>query len=536
MKKIYPFIFLLLMCTTVKSQYVQKITSINYYGFNGLNPSNLTVFNGKLYFFGTDNTQYVDKLMYTSDGTAEGIAVVKQIDSMIQYPSLYHLTILNNQLVFNNAHQLWKSDGTSAGTSAIINIKIGSPKFVILNNKIYFAGDITNSNPIVDQLWQSDGTAAGTTLVKTINSSGPAHIDNLFVSGGKIYFRATDGVNQEQLWISDGTSAGTMMLKRLNPTGESYPGNFIDYNGKVYFSGDDGVSGVQLWVTDGTTAGTLEITNINPSGAVGFNPGQFILFNSRLFFGGYNQNAFYQLWSTDGTTEGTVLVKADYTPRTYSGFTPSSLAVYQDKLYMSGYDSLTNTTQLWVTNGTTAGTLKVTNFAHSLSPGKLYPFQNKLVMTGNDTISNQEQIFVTDGTAAGTVCPTPPSTAGQYPFYPWEAWVPFNNVLYFKAAYSFWSDYQLCRYSEYPNGIENQTEENLTLYPNPTNGSLKVVLSMPIKDATIEVYNSLGLLVHQQVASTGINIIDLTKQFNGFYILKIVSGKQTIASQKIIKK
>jgi hypothetical protein len=64
MKTIYVFILVCLLFTTVKPQYVERITTINYWGYNGLNPSNLTVFNNKLYFFGTDDNQYVDKLMY----------------------------------------------------------------------------------------------------------------------------------------------------------------------------------------------------------------------------------------------------------------------------------------------------------------------------------------------------------------------------------------------------------------------------------------------------------------------------------------
>jgi hypothetical protein len=79
---------------------------MNYYGYNGLNPSNLTVFNNKLYFFGTDDLQYVDKLMFTADGSAAGITVIKQIDSVKQYASLRHLTILNNLLIFDNHYKL----------------------------------------------------------------------------------------------------------------------------------------------------------------------------------------------------------------------------------------------------------------------------------------------------------------------------------------------------------------------------------------------------------------------------------------------
>ena len=235
MKKILPLIFLLLVCTTVKSQYVQKVTNINYYGFNGLNPTDITVLNGKLYFFGTDDPQYVDKLMYTPDGSAAGVTVVKQIDTVKQYPSLRHLTILNNLLIFDNYTQLWKSDGTTGGTSSIATIKVSTPNFVVLNNKVYFAGDNTNSSPTNDQLMQTDGTTAGTTLVKTINPSGPAHIFNLYSFGGKIYFGADDGVHLGQLWVSDGTAAGTMLLKIINTTTTAYPNFFFGFNGKVYF-------------------------------------------------------------------------------------------------------------------------------------------------------------------------------------------------------------------------------------------------------------------------------------------------------------
>jgi len=156
-------------------------------------------------------------------------------------------------------------------------------------------------------------------------------------------------------------------------------------------------------------------------------------------------------------------------------------------------------------------------------------------MTGGDTISGQEELFASDGTAAGTVCPTPPAL-GEYPFYPWEAWVPFNNALYFKAAYAYFADYQLCRYTEGPSGIEQKTAENLSVYPNLTNGLFNVILPKPTGDARLEVYNSIGLLVYRQTVTNGVNTIDLTDHPVGLYILKVISNNQIIASQKIIKK
>ena len=190
-----------------------------------------------------------------------------------------------------------------------------------------------------------------------------------------------------------------------------------------------------------------------------------------------------------GTAAGTGLVKTDYTPRIYSGFSPNSMAVYNNKLFMCGYDSLTATVQLWSSDGTPAGTTKVTSFAHGLSPGRLYPFQTKLIMTGNDTISGAVQLFYSDGTAAGTSCRTPPSTCDD-PFYPWEAWVPYGSGLYYKAAYVYFADYQLCRYVEkQSSGLTELNGQSLTVYPNPTNGIVTIALPEPAFNTLIRVYS-----------------------------------------------
>jgi ELWxxDGT repeat protein len=536
MKKHLLFFLMMLLLTAVKSQHVEKVTSINYYGYNGLNPSNITVFNNKLYFFGTNDPQYVDKLML-SDGSEAGVSVVKQIDSVKQYPSLRHLTVLNNLLIFDNYIKLWKSDGTTAGTSAIANIATSSTKYVVLNNKVYFGGDASNSNPLIDQLWQTDGTISGTKLTKTINPTGAAKITNMFTAGGKIYFSASDGVQQGQLWISDGTTAGTTLLKIINPTGMAYPSEFVLFKDKVYFNADDGVNGYQIWVTDGTPTGTMKITNINSSGGIGFNPTGFTLFDSKLFFMGYDVGNFVQLWSTDGTNSGTIRVKTEHTLRNgVRGFYPHSMAIHKNALYIAGYDSLTKVDQLWKSDGTMAGTVRITDSPKGLFPDRLFSFQNKLIMTGYDTISNQVQLFYSDGTKSGTKCPTPTDTWGQYPFYPWETWVPFNNALYYKGAYAYFADYQLCRFTDTEVGIEEKSVEISSIYPNPTNGMLNVILPLLTGTTSIGIYNSQGILVYKSTSAKTSNIIDLSNLPKGFYLLKVMSNNQNIVTKKIIKK
>ncbi len=58
------------------------------------------------------------------------------------------------------------------------------------------------------ELWKSDGTDAGTIMVKDINVSGSSDPTAFTVVNGLLYFAADDGVNGTELWTRAGTSAG----------------------------------------------------------------------------------------------------------------------------------------------------------------------------------------------------------------------------------------------------------------------------------------------------------------------------------------
>ena len=70
------------------------------------------------------------------------------------------------------------------------------------------------------ELWKSDGTEAGTVLVKDINpggdsyGSGPSSLTGV---GGTLFFTADDGTHGRELWKSDGTEAGTVLVKDIHP-------------------------------------------------------------------------------------------------------------------------------------------------------------------------------------------------------------------------------------------------------------------------------------------------------------------------------
>lgn len=197
----------------------------------------------------------------------------------------------------NTGRELWKSDGTDLGTVVVKDIVPGpissiddsSPAYLTLvGTTLYFvADDGVNGR----ELWKSNGTAAGTVLVKNINTkvlssgrnagSGPTELRNV---NGKLFLLADDGDNGRELWVSNGTAAGTVMVKNLVAgSADAAIDNLTVVNDVVSFVADDGISGREVWISDGTAAGTRLAFDFVP-GSSSSNPGSLFNFNSNLLF------------------------------------------------------------------------------------------------------------------------------------------------------------------------------------------------------------------------------------------------------------
>ena len=251
----------------------------------GGSPRNLTAVGATLFFVaGADDGS--GRELWRSDGTAPGTFRVRDIWSGANSSNPDSLIAVGGLLFFRatdvtvSASNLWRSDGTEAGTFRIENVNAVGPsggiqcarsplsQLIDFGGVLFFAGHATDGTGDLE-LWRSDGTQAGTFRVKEIfpgpNSGGPYCFVDV---GGTLFFAASDGVTGQELWRTDGTEAGTFRVKDVAPGGgNSTPRFLTNAGGTLFFTASDALGG-ELWRSDGTEAGTLRVADIRPgSGA-----------------------------------------------------------------------------------------------------------------------------------------------------------------------------------------------------------------------------------------------------------------------------
>ncbi|MFN6566016.1 ELWxxDGT repeat protein [Dendronalium sp. ChiSLP03b] len=366
--------------------------------------------NGVLYFAANvigDDGVYISDQLWQSDGTADGTFAIPVSGGYLFIRSDFSQAKVNDILYFNaydstDGGGLWKSDGTAAGT-VLVKKDISPYNLTNVNGTLYFVANDGNNE---QQLWKSDGTEEGTVLVKDFNSD--LSFENLTNVDGTLFFIVGD-INGYQLWKSDGTEAGTVRVKDINPKPNSNISafsNFTNFNDTLYFIVDDAAYGKELWKSDGTEAGTVVVKDINPSSAIYYdddNTTNLIQVNDTLYFFADNGINGTELWKSDGTTAGTILVK-DINPGSGSStnyyIPPDKFAIsYSNELidvngtlYFTANDG-THGIELWRSDGTTEGTVLVQDInpgIGSSAPSDLTLVNDTLYFNADDGIHSFE--------------------------------------------------------------------------------------------------------------------------------------------------
>ena len=132
-------------------------------------------------------------------------------------------------------------------------------------------GAVTISNGT--ELWKSNGTSTGTTLVSNINTgAASAYPGNLTNVAGALYFSATNG-NGYELWRSNGT---TTSLIEIEAGSDSNPWTLYAIDDRLYFTAERSDTGQELYTLreDSIVPVITNIASNSPNGT--YSTGQSI--------------------------------------------------------------------------------------------------------------------------------------------------------------------------------------------------------------------------------------------------------------------
>jgi ELWxxDGT repeat protein len=440
---------------------IPTLTRDIIYGQTGANVRNLTNVNGTL-FFSADNDEGSGSVLWKSTGGGTGVGGTLDRTSKVSeigFTSLSSFANVNNTLYFSandgvGQSGLWKSDGNSV--QFIGNI-LNPTNLTAVGNKLYFIAP-TLGGPETDlRLWSSDGTttaevtydnpltpevealAAGlfpTNLVNVagtlfyvasdpataadpnfkgrelwrINSTtgqpelidinqdstqgggaiGQTNLSKLTAIGDSLYFvgTATGRIDQEvmRLKITGATYDPVADLDIFDADGAPFTSslptlpdsnwNFAAVGNTVYFATNLGTKG-ELYKVENDA---LTQVRTDPNGVIVESPRNLTAFNGKLLFKGVNPStAKEELWVTDGTDAGTIQLIVPDRP---AGARPiDELIVAGTKFFftMEGVNngSLTGK-ELWTSDGTVNGTQLVYD---------IYPGTTTIPADPNDPLS-----------------------------------------------------------------------------------------------------------------------------------------------------
>jgi len=373
-------------------------------------PGSLTAANRQLFFVASEGTSGPE--LWKSDGTDAGTRRVKDIvpgpGGSLGDMRVGQLTPTPGGISFvanaTGGEELWKSDGTEEGTVQVSDLRPGPggsrpESLTVAGGQLFFVADDGLRGR---ELWKSDGTDAGTVLVKElITGPNASEIRNLKALGNTLFFSGNDIVHGQELWKTDGTDAGTVMVKNIETRFDAIPEELVTLNGKLFFVADDGPQGRELWTSDGTEPGTQRVKDIW-DGLADSAPTSMVVAGNKLFFSADDGLRGRELWMSDGTPLGTRLVRDIRAGKNIQG--PGGLVAAGSRVFFV-YQDDKPPSELWTSDGTDGGTVLLKSVTSRPDGGFITAWKSvgeTLYFAGHDGVSGSE-LWKSDGTPQGTV-------------------------------------------------------------------------------------------------------------------------------------
>ena len=359
---------------------------------NGSNPRNMIAI-GSAVYFKADKGSFISQGLWRTNGTPSGTVELKNgwaINEMYKVGNTLFFGIEYAQ----QKYQLWKVIGDMGTPTLVKELPERVLEFTQFNRDIngifYFMVDYV--------LWRSDGTDAGTYPIKSF-----FYVRDVQVLGSNLYIRVYTSDYQEELWKSDGTVAGTFKLKTIRSVGgyRSSPTEVAVLNGVLYFAADDGNTGMELWRTNGTASGTYRVVDLRTDDTQMADFDAMAVLNGKLYFSAVDNTGHWNLFATNGTSSGTVKI-ADIGERQVETMIVDQ---YRSGLYLFSRTPA-GVTELSYTTGSNVQLLGNLDSYYFNNPGDYEFINGRLFFSTSENLYSAEMkdnLWVTDGTSCGTL-------------------------------------------------------------------------------------------------------------------------------------
>jgi ELWxxDGT repeat protein len=291
----------------------------------------------------------------------------------------------------NNALSLLKDIAAGAASSDPADL-------VVAGDKVYFVA----TGPEGRELWATDGTPGGTAVAVDLtpgaSGSNPAYLyadasgDLFFQANSKLYVLATGAAAPVQLNLPGATV-------NLEPHSTTRGTKIVAFGDGVAVSAKKSSDSLQVWITNGTLAGTKKVASVSSGFFTELH--SLVVVNDRVLF--TVDNGFSQSHPSDGlyattTLPGDPLVRLIDAGSSSANKPARFLPADSSKAF---FHSLSG---FWVTDGTVAGTIKLTGSLFSyFTQGVPAPFaytDGKALFAGESSL--QTNVYKSNGTLAGT--------------------------------------------------------------------------------------------------------------------------------------
>lgn len=345
-------------------------------------PYDMLRHNGDVYFT-IKGEQYGTTELWRSDGSAERTKKINLCTENACYEGPRKLTVSDNKLFF-----VATSDDN---TDVILSVNS--------NNELVLSSEATVSYPesifpvfggihfnATNQLWFTDGTIEGSYPINFVKNNTPSKAKESIEFGNQVV------IASEEIYVVSEKGKGVTTLIDVDPRIEngrelnSNPSNLTVLHNSVYFIGYfydsvQEVSTPKLMRTDGTSESISEVFEFSSSDGgeykiIGSKGNKLIVFRQASESSSISP-ATNEMWISDGTTEGTLKLTEHGVP--YNLWELDAWHFIQNDLYFSGF-SQEHGIELWRTDGSVRGTL----LAKDIGYGQTKVQKGPIVSNGDD--------------------------------------------------------------------------------------------------------------------------------------------------------